>query len=248
MEQKVDGEGRGLMMYINKDLNYQLLSIQEYEQASEAQAVALRISNHQEVLICSIYRSPNSDGENDNRINMLLHKLAASKFEFKIIFGDFNYPGIDWENMTNTRREIDKAFRFVETIKDCFFIQHVNTPTRGRGLAEPSLLDLLITDSQIPAPEIEYAAPLGKSDHCLIQANFNMQPQRNEYAKMLYNYRKADLNRMRQELDINWETELGNLMTTEEMWTNIKDRILRAEKKCVPLIKIRKQTEDFTTG
>ena len=46
-------------------------------------------------------------------------------------------------------------------------MQHVDTPTRARGMDTPRILDLVITNNDI-IDSINYLAPLGKSDHSVL--------------------------------------------------------------------------------
>ena len=58
----------------------------------------------------------------------------------------------------------DKEIKFIEKFRDCYYIQHINEPTRGRGTTEPPLLDLVITSEDSEIVLIETASALGKSD------------------------------------------------------------------------------------
>ena len=43
----------------------------------------------------------------------------------------------------------DKEFKFIEKLRDCYLVQHLTEPTRGRGTNEPSLLDLVLTGDDL---------------------------------------------------------------------------------------------------
>ena len=58
----------------------------------------------------------------------------------------------------------DREFKFIEKFRDCYYIQHISEPIRGRGTTEPSLLDLVITSEDSEIVLIETASALGKSD------------------------------------------------------------------------------------
>jgi len=56
-----------------------------------------------------------------------------------------------------------------------FSSQLVVNPTRARGLDEPHILDLVITDDPAALDNIELLSPLGKSDHAVLKINCNVQ-------------------------------------------------------------------------
>ena len=68
--------------------------------------------------------------------------------------GDLNFKNIDWNLMTDTSQTMNKEYFLVETVKDIFYAQHVDPPTRGRGTDTLSLLDLVLTDGANTEPDI----------------------------------------------------------------------------------------------
>ena len=49
------------------------------------------------LLLRCIYRSPNSNADNDAKLNELLYKADIFPADYKCIVGDFNFPSIDWK-------------------------------------------------------------------------------------------------------------------------------------------------------
>ena len=61
-----------------------------------------------------------------------------------LLLGDFSYPKLECKIMCTLVPSIKgKEFKFIEKLRDCYLIQHITEPTRGRGTTEPSLLDLV---------------------------------------------------------------------------------------------------------
>lgn len=61
--------------------------------------------------------------------------------------GDFNYPVINWENMTVKRKNPESQENtFVDCIQGNYLYQHVNNPTRWRGTNKAHILDLILTN------------------------------------------------------------------------------------------------------
>ena len=86
----------------------------------------------------------------------------------------------------------DKAFKFIEKLRDCYFIQHITEPTRGRGTTEPSLLVLVIISEDSEIVLIETASALGKRDHSIIKVILNCTPIHEPIRKTVYKYDKGD--------------------------------------------------------
>ena len=55
---------------------------------------------------------------------------------------------------------------------DSFLIQNVKHPTRFRGENNPSILDLIFTNEEGMIDSIEHCAPLGNSDHEVLEFKF----------------------------------------------------------------------------
>jgi len=61
--------------------------------------------------------------------------------------GDFNFSDINWIDMD--------AKEFVKLINDCFLIQHVHSPTRGKNI-----LYLVMTTEQHMVENIKIHSPI----------------------------------------------------------------------------------------
>ena len=53
------------------------------------------------------------------------------------------------------------SYEFIHVLRDNLLFQHVDFPTRGRGLDSPHVLDLVITNKDI-VETVDHLAPLGK--------------------------------------------------------------------------------------
>ena len=90
-----------------------------------------------------VYRSPNSSPENNLRMFECFRKVASKRV---IIFGDFNFPDIDWQLCTSGPHGKD----FLDVVSDCFFTQHVLFPTRGNNC-----LDLIFSSEDSMVRNVE---------------------------------------------------------------------------------------------
>ena len=76
-----------------------------------------------------------------------LKTMALNKdFSHIAVCGDFNYPNIRWSTGTSSVGEDMPDSLFIECTRDAFLSQHVEQPTRARGLDTPNLLDLVLTN------------------------------------------------------------------------------------------------------
>ena len=116
--------GRGMLLYVKDGLSYNLRCMGE--EVTEVQTLALTLEDGKELLFCSAYRSPNSSNENNENFNNLIRHLGQECKDYAVFMGDMNYPGIDWNLMTNRSLNMDKEFQFVEAVKDSYFVQHVD--------------------------------------------------------------------------------------------------------------------------
>jgi len=121
--------------------------------------------------VATIYRSPNSSFENSLNMCTLIDHIC-SRSGYKLFLGDFNFPNINW-NTWNTVGHLER--KFIDTLQKNYLQQHIYSPTRARGSAIPHLLDLIITDESF-IENIDFDAPLGKSDHSTIRVSYKVNP------------------------------------------------------------------------
>jgi Endonuclease-reverse transcriptase len=91
----------------------------------------------------------------DEDIDDLLWKLLLEVKDHRILLmGDFNYGDIDWTNPLEASVTVNSKL-FLECVDDCFFTQHVLSPTTQNG---KSVLDLVITSEPDMVDEVRYWA------------------------------------------------------------------------------------------
>ena len=124
------------------------------------------------LLLTCIYRSP-SRNSNECLAEMnhilSLKKVSNINYDLRLIVGDFNMKEIDWETNTTNRNEEHISTKFLEVVSDTFLTQHVSKPTRYREQDTPSMIDLILTNEEGMIDSIEHNAPLGKSDHEVLE-------------------------------------------------------------------------------
>ena len=121
-------------------------------------------------------------------------------FFHQCFVGDFNFRNINWFTRTTPRNEESKKTQFIEAIHDCYLYKHLLEPTRNRSTDNPSLIDLVLTNEVMQVSDIEYHAPLGKSDHCVFIFKYYFYLDYSQ-PRERYVYHKTNFNSMRKQLD-----------------------------------------------
>ena len=125
-----------------------------------------------------------------------------------------------------------KDAKFSIMIEDCHLYQHTNGPTRCRGDARPSQLDLIFTNELEMVSNVQHMASLRRSDHQMLKFNINC------YANCIgtqqrFNYNRGDYEDDRHELQ---EVPITAKGSVQQMRDTIKYRVIGLHKDHVPTI------------
>ena len=96
----------------------------------------------------------------------------------------------------------EKELKFVETLRENFFLQHVIEATRQRGSDTLHTLDLILTTDNCLS-EIEYPSPLGMSDHSVLKFDYKFNVKKFKTDDK-FQLDKGCYNQLIDYLDINW--------------------------------------------
>ena len=183
------------------------------------------------MLFACCYRSStyiSSSEENNEKLNRFFRVISQKKYSHLCVVGDFNYRSINWITWTTNHGEESTEAKLIETIRDCYFYQHIEQVTRRRGNDNPSLIDLVFTDEEIQISDIQHIAPLGKSDHTLITFNFNCYLEYSK-PKERYLYSKGGYDEMGKHLASLLRLEIWTMIST-----TLKSKLLELRDKYVP--------------
>ena len=174
-------------------------------------------------------------------------KINENIFFHVLLLGEFNYPRINWETKSTTATSTeDKEFNFLEKLRDCYLMQHITEPTRGRGTNEPSLLDLALTNDDTAISTIETASGLGKSDHSVIKVVLNCTPTYEPISKTVYKYDKGDYTKIEDILNIDWEAEFSNHQgDVQAQWGICMSKLRQAEEQCIPKKRLSQRARKY---
>ena len=160
-------------------------------------------------------------------------KISEKSYSHILICGDFNYPGINWEDEQCSGQE---AKLFLEGIRDCYLHQHVAEPTHHRPNQQANILDLILTNEEGMVSHMVHSAPLGKSHHSVLLFTLHVYKEPAPF-KSRYIFEKGDYSSMSELLrKIDWDSLLNNL-NCEDAWEVMSEKIKEATDKHVPKTK-----------
>ncbi|KAJ3662573.1 hypothetical protein Zmor_006915 [Zophobas morio] len=161
--------------------------------------------NSQNFSLVCVYRPPGSPLVDDELLYDEIKRLCHLRSNL-IIFGDFNFPNISWQNVQSQTND-DSTAQFIDMLHETNLTQLVAAPTRFRVGQEPSLLDLVLTNDPNLLGEIRHCAPIGISDHCVIETTLQ------------YHSSSLQKHHFRKHSKINFEGLNSDLTNTD--WTSL---------------------------
>ena len=195
----------------------------ELPTTSYAEALAMEIQTKRgSLLVATTYIAPKTDTWSKEELKQLqkqsldtlrnMLQRAETKSQELILTGDFNCA-IDWTRLESIyRSNIPRRWNenILDLASDFSLHQHVNENTRARGTDNASMLDLLFTRQQEDLTNITHNAPLGMSDHDVINMKYYIEEESNvSQYKGKYNYKKGDYVGLKEYLSkVDWERDL----------------------------------------
>ena len=195
---------------------------------------SFKSNRDEEVLVGCIYKSPNSDLENVEKLHKLLLNDRIKSYDKTLIVGDFNYPTVNWNgDWSSTKDEV-----FLECIRDAFLHQMVVYPTRHREGQRPTLDDLILVSDEQLVSDIVHYSPIGKSDHDVLLFQLYINERETEKVDFAdFDLGKGNYNKMKEELG---RRDWGSLadMNVEDGWLVVKNTILESMRENIPRRKV----------
>ena len=234
-----DREGRrggGIALYVRNNLNSYINTTIKTDRNTESLWIDV-ITGGKKFVVGLVYRPPDLDGEASAPLLQEIEK--ASRYNNVCIMGDFNYRGIDWDDMTGDRISEE----FLNVVQDGFFKQLVREPTR-----QGNILDLVLTNSDTLVSQVEIGARFDVSDHNEIRFRINAMRKVEQNTTLVPDFRKANYQGLKYHLrNIDWEEiSMGEDPNNEvEMQYNrVVREILNAQEQYIPKRRIRSNRND----
>ena len=158
------GLGKGVAVYVTNSLNHSACPKFGGQEFDCSCWIMIKLSDDKTLLVGVVYRSPNSDDENNERLLAMLRLATTIHCDYLTICGDFNLPRINWNTKQCYDSDGSYSKALLTTIEDIGLFQHALSPTRFRGIQQ-SCLDLVFTYEDDMIEEVGELPPIGKSDH-----------------------------------------------------------------------------------
>ena len=235
-----DADTRGVCIYTRSDLQASEVEIPSKLLFKDSVWVTIPDKANKLTLIGNVYRSgtPSKAKTLDNNLHELIKYFSLSKkFDKVIITGDFNHSSVKWKEDGSFTSTDPADEDFIECIRDSFLHQHVLKPTR---IVEnhQSLLDLILSNDPDIVNNIEYDMHIGNSDHIslIFEVPTDIDIADNVDVRVKYKYSKANIQAIKQKLNIDWEIELKD-KSSEEAYKIFCDKYYSAIDAHVPKYK-----------
>ena len=164
---------------------------------------------------------------------MLNPSLIGGKL---LIVGDFNFPAINWDNLSTPHLSKKCAPEVLAATQDAFLFQHVQSPRHTRSNQKPTLTNLIFSQDDQPITNMTTSAPLGKSHHKVLIFH-NTVDNNSKDERPRYLYHRANYGSMKLELQrVHWY-EVFYSSSCNECWGTFKEIIDNLISKFVPLLK-----------
>lgn len=175
-----------------------------------------------QILIGVCYRPPDfSNSFVEQLRNSIIAATQRCKFSSTYLLGDFNYPLIDWPNLSSSCRS---SLEFVSLTLDFNLFQVISEPTRGSNT-----LDLLLTSSPENIGNILFIN--GFSDHKVLQLPISVPSTFNgSTTKKIRDYNKANYLNMNSELNVFFNDTFLPLFSSrsvDENWMLFRNKCQR---------------------
>jgi hypothetical protein len=211
---------RGCLVYTQEELNALQLDSKIYQFVEYVQ-LGIHFENGKKSLISCLYRSPSATTTTckEELNEIILTNKVNKKYDYLLYVGDFNFKEIDWENNNTNVGPEHLASKFLESVRDTYVYQHVKQETRYRGDNQPSLLDLILTNEKEMIDKFVHNAPLGNSDHEILEFNFklgrNENTRSNQQSLRFFQGNYDEINRLLANTDWDLELAQGDI---DELW------------------------------
>ena len=223
-----------MCIYIHRSLKPRRSSLNDITKYEECIWLDISLDGKNRLLLGCICRSPNSDENNNSKLNQLLRSARDQRASHILVIGDFNFPSLTWkEDAIDPVNRTAEDAQFLESTRDAFLFQHVHEPTRYRLHQHANTLDLIFTNEEGMVSDLEVRDPLGKSDQSMITFQFHCHTTYSENSPDKYLYGKGDYDKLRHMMTHDWEALLSPL-DAEHGWSLLTEKILQAQDVCIP--------------
>ena len=202
---------RGILVYVKSELDVCFLDTKSEQ--IENVCCELKVDN-KIILFGCLYRSPSlNKKDSTSKLIEFLQSLEVNKYDNVILTGDYNYPDINWDDLSNEKDGPEKEL--IDCLQNLYLQQMISKPTRNKHGQRSNILDLIFTNDDSIITNVEHIAPLGKSDHDVLLVPLNLQKSTTISQEPRFNFNKTDFTSFKQFLNDNNKTDWSNLDNTD---------------------------------
>ena len=227
----LNGIGGGVIVYSKDGLIIKPVPVENnFNMFVRFKIISRESKDDGDLTVSLIYRPPRTRNENTEE----LLKLFQNCTENHIFIGDFNYPNINWSNVSSDRGSAD----LLQCSIDNGFEQLVDFPTHIRG----NTLDLVLSNRPETILNVESIGNLANSDHSILSTDIIFQSKFNVSSELILDWKNGDTEGLRDQLrGIDWDEELRD-RDTEDAWRHMTGKINSAINQFIP--KVRRRTSN----
>ena len=218
-----EDSNRGIVIYVKEELSHQVGNIYFKTDFNEQVWISIKLKKSDELIFGCLYRSPKLNTDNHSSLLKLIEEANQKNSSHMVLVGDFNYPGIDWNNLTATRIE---EKQFLESVCDNFLCQHVEEATKIRIGQSPNMLDLIFSNEEGMICNVNYLPGLGRSDHICLLFQLNLYTNDSASKKESFRFPKGDYEAMNLAINNQQWDMIRNSPNVNNAWDDFHSTIL----------------------
>ena len=200
--------------------------------------VKVQLAGTDQLLIGCVYRSPSVNEDSITKLGDLLKHVADTSPSHLLVAGDFNVPGIDWENYYSPAPAGHGSHVLLEAIQDALLFQHVRQPTRYRQGNTPHILDLVLSIEEHMVRPLQYLPGIGHSDHIVLKFELECYSRQAARSRPRLDYNRGNYDELAESLgEVDWS--VTNVMDTQGCHDYLKENMSQLVSRFVPLSRAR---------
>lgn len=202
--------GGGVLLAIKNQIPSRVIPI-----ITDLEVVWVYVATTPPVIVAVCYRPPDSDKEFVTKLYKCLSEITTKyPNAFVTLFGDFNYPNIDWSALSSS---CALSQEFIDFCLDFNFSNVITQPTRITNNCS-NILDLCLSQDPSLFSNISYLP--GISDHLVIDLTLSL-------SLLLVNHITANSFVITRELITHLSTRTSKIFITLSQLTSGKERLMK---------------------
>ena len=221
-------KGGGVFIAVRQE--FQASELHHINISSETLWIKVKLYKCRDFLVCAHYRPHVSDVTSITDLRKSLDQIGNTINKHILIAGDFNLPGINWEqnSLTDSCPYAENHRQLINFIDDFGLCQLVKNPTRGENI-----LDLMLVNNMSFVNRVETLP--GLSDHDAVFTEFDLRPFRpRQPSRKIPVYERADWLGFKNHMLVVINNMINSQENPEALWTQFKSGILSGIEKFIP--------------